>query len=116
MPFFGTVAERVFWKKNPKHRSIYNCTNLINAALWIFFRTTRSVMVLWIFFQDSRIRVKTSRSVSFNRSSLDKDNWLAPPHLGGPLKFSHATFDTVNEIDGTVKYHGDLIGNGLSKF
>ena len=46
--------------------------------------------------------------------SRKKDNWLAPPHLGGPLKFSHATFDTVNEIDGTVKYHGDLIGNDLS--
>ena len=48
------------------------------------------------------------------RESGKKDNWLAPPHLGGPLKFSHATFDTVNEIDGTVKYHGDLIGNDLS--
>ena len=53
----------------------------------------------------------TIRSV---RESRKKDNWLAPPHLGGPLKFSHATFDTVNEIDGTVKYHGDLIGNDLS--
>ena len=48
------------------------------------------------------------------RKPKQKDNWLAPPHLGGPLKFSHATFDTVNEIDGTVKYHGDLIGNDLS--
>ena len=49
------------------------------------------------------------------RESHKKDNWLAPPHLGGPLKFSHATFDTVNEIDGTVKYHGDLIGIDLSR-
>ena len=50
------------------------------------------------------------KKVRFVQRSLKKENWLAPPHLGGPLKFSHATFDTVNEIDGTVKYHGDLIG------
>jgi len=45
-----------------------------------------------------------------------QENWLAPPHLGGPLKFSHATFDTVNEIDGTVKYHGDLIAQCLNPY
>jgi len=45
-----------------------------------------------------------------------QENWLAPPNLGGPLKFSHATFETVNEIDGTVKYHGDLIAQCLNPY
>ena len=57
MPFLGTVAERVFWKKI---QSTETYTNLLNAALWIFFRKTRSVMVpRWIFFQDSQIRVNS---------------------------------------------------------
>ena len=34
MPFFGTVAERVFWKKKIQSTEAY--TNLLNAALWIF--------------------------------------------------------------------------------
>ena len=33
MPFFGTVTERAFWKKTPKHSNIYKWQN---AALWIF--------------------------------------------------------------------------------
>ena len=43
MPFFGTVAERVFWKKNPKHRNIYKSSQC--CALDFFSRKTRSVMV-----------------------------------------------------------------------
>ena len=60
MPFFGTVAERVFWKKI---QTTETYTNLLNDALWIFFRKTRSVMVprFGFFFQDSRIRVKPSK-------------------------------------------------------
>ena len=56
MPFFGTITERVFRKKI---QSTETYTKLFNAALWIFFRKTRSVMVprFGFFFQDSRIRV-----------------------------------------------------------
>ena len=35
MPFFGTVADRIFWKKIQRTETY---TNLLNAALWIFFR------------------------------------------------------------------------------
>ena len=57
MPFFGTVAESVFWKKI---QSTETYTNLLNVALWIFFpqNTLGDGPAFWIFFQDSRIRVK----------------------------------------------------------
>ena len=42
MPFFGTITERDFRKKI---HSTETYTNWFNAALWIFFRKTRSVMV-----------------------------------------------------------------------
>ena len=38
MPFFGTVAERVFWKKNPKHRNIYKSSQC--CALDFFSQIT----------------------------------------------------------------------------
>ena len=59
MPFFGTVTERGFRKKNPKHRNIYK--TLQCCALDFFFRKRRSVMIprFGFFFQDSRIRVKS---------------------------------------------------------
>ena len=57
MAFFGTVAERVFWKQI---QSTETYTNLLNAALWIFFHKTRSVMVpRFGFVQGSRIRVNS---------------------------------------------------------
>ena len=53
MPFFGTVAERVFWKKSKalKHIQIFSMLRSV------FFRKTRSVTVpRFGFFQDSRIK------------------------------------------------------------
>ena len=49
-----------------KIQSTETYTNLLNAALWIFFpqNTLGDGPAFWIFFQDSRIRVKGSRSAS----------------------------------------------------
>ena len=43
-----------------KIQSTETYTNLLNAALWIFFpqNTLGDGPAFWIFFQDSRIRVK----------------------------------------------------------
>ena len=63
-----------FTRKNPKHRNIYKWCN---AALWIFFRETRSVTVprFGFFFQNSRIRVKTFIF------SLTRIQWRLSIHL-----------------------------------
>ena len=49
MPFFGTVTERAFRKKIPKHRNIYKWHN---GALWIFFpqNALGDGPAFWIFF------------------------------------------------------------------
>ena len=59
MPFFGTVAERVFWKKNPKHRNIYKSSQC--CALDFFSENTLGDgPAFWtFFFQDSRIRINS---------------------------------------------------------
>ena len=54
MAFFGTVTERVFREKNPKHGNIYK---MMQRYALDFFRETRSVTVpRFGVFQDSRIR------------------------------------------------------------
>ena len=71
MPFFGTVAERVFWKKI---QSTETYTNLLNAALWIFFpqNTLGDGPAFWIFSQDSRIRVYP-REITTTRTSWSEN-------------------------------------------
>ena len=60
---FETITE-LFSEKKIQSTGTY--TNPLNAALWIFFRKTRSVMVprFGFFFQNSRIRVNDSDSVT----------------------------------------------------
>ena len=71
MPFFGTVAERVFWKKNPKHRNIYKSIHCC-APDFSPQNTLGDGPAFWIFFQDSRIRVK-------NKTLNLKGKWWCIP-------------------------------------
>ena len=57
MPFFGTVAERHFWKKNPKHRNIYKSSQCCAPDFFSAKDARWWSRVLDFFSQDSRIRV-----------------------------------------------------------
>ena len=66
MPFFGTVTERAFRKKIPKHG---NKNKMMQRYALDFYsiNTLDDRPAFWIFFQDSRIRVNTGLSVCKNR-------------------------------------------------
>ena len=73
MPFFGTITERDFRKKNPQHRNIYK---LIQCCTLDFFplNTLGDGSAFWIFFQDSRIRVKCEIKMETRIGYLSSQN------------------------------------------
>ena len=65
MPFYGTVTERAFRKKNPKHGNIYKMRPRCALDFFPAKRARWQSRVL-DFFQDSRIRVKSGPMRSVN--------------------------------------------------
>ena len=57
MPFFGTVTERAFRKKNSKAQEHVQIFSMLRSGFSFLRNALGDGPAFWIFFQDSRIRV-----------------------------------------------------------